>query len=79
MQVLPLVLNQASSNFYNCCKIGNKALKIYVRNNCMRILASLDLWIVISIIAGSLESAYSLNQGVQKIWGQGAGEPLALL
>ena len=61
MQVLPLVLNQASSNFYNSCKIGNKALKIYVRNNCMRILASLDLWIVISIIAGSLESAYSLN------------------
>ena len=31
------------------------------------------------IIAGSLESAYSIELEVQKIWGQGGGEPLALL
>ena len=33
----------------------------------------------IAIIAGSLESAYSLNWGARRIWGQGGGEPLALL
>ena len=31
------------------------------------------------IIAGSLESAYSLNWGAQEIWGEGGGETLALL
>ena len=31
------------------------------------------------IFAGSLEAAYSLNWGVQKIWGKGWGETLALL
>ena len=31
------------------------------------------------IIAGSLEAAYSLNWGAQKIWGKGGGETLALL
>ena len=31
------------------------------------------------IIAGSLESAYSLNWGALKIWGKGGGETLALL
>ena len=30
-------------------------------------------------IAGSLEAAYSLNWGVQEIWGKGGGETLALL
>ena len=30
------------------------------------------------IIAGSLEAAYSLNWGAQKIWGKGGGETLAL-
>ena len=29
--------------------------------------------------AGSLESAYSLNQGAREIWGKGEGETLALL
>ena len=32
-----------------------------------------------SIFAGSLEAAYSLNWGAQKIWGKGGGETLALL
>ena len=32
-----------------------------------------------SFIAGSLETAYSLNWGAQKIWGKGGGETLALL
>ena len=31
------------------------------------------------IFAGSLEAAYSLNWGAQKIWGKGGGETLALL
>ena len=31
------------------------------------------------IIAGSLEAAYSLNWGAQKIWGKGGEETLALL
>ena len=30
-------------------------------------------------IAGSLEAAYSLNWGAQKIWGKDPGETLALL
>ena len=34
---------------------------------------------VIIIIAGSLESAYSLNWGAREIWGKGGGETLALL
>ena len=33
----------------------------------------------ISIIAGSLEAAYSLNWGVREIWGKDGGETLALL
>ena len=32
-----------------------------------------------SLIAGSLEAAYSLNWGAQEIWGKGGGETLALL
>ena len=32
-----------------------------------------------SIVAGSLEAAYSLNWGAQEIWGKGGGETLALL
>ena len=32
-----------------------------------------------SIIAGSLEAAYSLNWGAREIWGKGGGETLALL
>ena len=31
------------------------------------------------LIAGSLESAYSLNWGAQEIWGNGGGETLAPL
>ena len=31
------------------------------------------------LIAGSLESAYSLNWGAREIWGKGGGETLALL
>ena len=31
------------------------------------------------IFAGSLEAAYSLNWGAQKIWGKSGGETLALL
>ena len=31
------------------------------------------------IIAGSLESAYSLNWGAREIWGKDGGETLALL
>ena len=31
------------------------------------------------VIAGSLESAYSLNWGAREIWGKGGGETLALL
>ena len=31
------------------------------------------------VIAGSLESAYSLNWGAREIWGKGEGETLALL
>ena len=31
------------------------------------------------IFAGSLEAAYSLNWGAQKIWGKGGGETLTLL
>ena len=33
----------------------------------------------ISLIAGSLEAAYSLNWGAREIWGKGGGETLALL
>ena len=32
-----------------------------------------------SLIAGSLEAAYSLNWGAREIWGKGGGETLALL
>ena len=32
-----------------------------------------------SVVAGSLEAAYSLNWGAQEIWGKGGGETLALL
>ena len=31
------------------------------------------------LVAGSLEAAYPLNWGAQKIWGKGGGETLALL
>ena len=31
------------------------------------------------LVAGSLEAAYSLNWGAQKIWGKDGGETLALL
>ena len=31
------------------------------------------------VIAGSLESAYSLNWGAREIWEKGGGETLALL
>ena len=31
------------------------------------------------LVAGSLEAAYSLNWGAQKIWGKGGGKTLALL
>ena len=34
---------------------------------------------ILVLIAGSLESAYSLNWGAHEIWGQGGGETLALL
>ena len=37
------------------------------------------LTMTISFIAGSLESAYSLNWGAREIWGKGGGETLALL
>ena len=48
------------------------------------VLWSIWLWPVmglysVSIIAGSLEAAYSLNWGAQEIWGKGGGETLALL
>ena len=33
----------------------------------------------VTLIAGSLESAYSLNWGAREIWGKGGGETLALL
>ena len=32
-----------------------------------------------TIVAGSLEAAYSLNWGAREIWGKGGGETLALL
>ena len=32
-----------------------------------------------SLVAGSLEAAYSLNWGAREIWGKGGGETLALL
>ena len=32
-----------------------------------------------SLVAGSLEAAYSLNWGAQEIWEKGGGETLALL
>ena len=34
---------------------------------------------IMSLIAGSLEAAYSLNWGAREIWGKGGGETLALL
>ena len=41
---------------------------------------SMEGWLKgVEIIAGSLEAAYSLNWGAQKIWGKGGGETLALL
>ena len=36
-------------------------------------------WIQINIIAGSLESAYSLIWGSHKIWEKGGGDTLDLL
>ena len=41
----------------------------------------ISLWVqqAGSIIAGSLEAAYSLNWGAREIWGKGGGETLALL
>ena len=36
-------------------------------------------WIFRHLIAGSLESAYSLNWGDREIWGKSEGETLALL
>ena len=32
-----------------------------------------------NLVAGSLESAYSLNWDAREIWGKGGGETLALL
>ena len=41
---------------------------------------SVFVWnISLYIIAGSLESAYSLNWGARTVLGKGGGEPLALL
>ena len=38
-----------------------------------------NFWGKFHVFAGSLEAAYSLNWGAQKIWGKGGGETLALL
>ena len=38
-----------------------------------------NIVIVRSIVAGSLEAAYSLNWGAREIWGKCGGETLALL
>ena len=38
-----------------------------------------DLAVNSALFAGSLEAAYSLNWGAQKIWGKGGGKTLALL
>ena len=35
--------------------------------------------ILLHVIAGSLEAAYSLNWGAREIWGKGGEETLALL
>ena len=35
--------------------------------------------IILGLIAGSLEAAYSLNWDAREIWGKGGGETLALL
>ena len=40
---------------------------------------TLDARCVYTLIAGSLEAAYSLNWGAREIWGKGGGETLALL
>ena len=42
-------------------------------------LIALRRYLTMRIVAGSLEAAYSLNWGAQKIWGKGGGETLALL
>ena len=39
----------------------------------------MDWPVDVTLIAGSLEAAYSLNWGAQEIWGKGGGETLALL
>ena len=46
-----------------------------------KMAAEMSTWIImiLIIIAGSLEAAYSLNWGAQEIWGKGGGETLALL
>ena len=38
-----------------------------------------EVWCGTTVIAGSLEAAYSLNWGGQEIWGKDGGETLALL
>ena len=43
------------------------------------VLTNIYNLILIDIIAGSLESAYSLNWGAQEIWGKGGRDTLALL
>ena len=45
---------------------------------CLSHLFSCHVFIYL-FIAGSLESAYSLNWGAREIWGKGGGETLALL
>ena len=40
---------------------------------------ALTLLCDLDIIAGSLESAYSLNWGARTVLGKGGGEPLAVL
>ena len=37
------------------------------------------MFLLNKIVAGSLESAYSLNWGARTVLGKGGGEPLALL
>ena len=69
--------------FHSAKKIMMEIGFVHLRKKCLR--SSILFWWAPfrnpkrSLVAGSLEAAYSLNWGAQEIWGKGGGETLALL
>ena len=69
--------NQKVCHLLNVVGYVQYRVVFFYKSRKLAILALLST--LYSIIAGSLEAAYSLNWGAREIWGKGGGETLALL